>query len=290
MIDLHIHTCFSDGRLTPEQVVDLAIASGLSAIAITDHDVINGIEPALDYAKNKNIKIVPGIEISCDENELGYNEVHVIGLFIDYKNHELMKFCEEIKKQRIEQKKKIIKNLQTIGFNITYEEVEKTVGASFGRPHIARVLVKKYPDKFSSTKDVFDKYIGIDKPAYVDREDRHSIKTAIEIIKKANGLAILAHPGMYKDDSAELIKIFSLLGGQCIETYYPYHIIFPDMKIDIEENEKLVKTYQKITHSLKLLESGGGDFHGGNRDTLGTMKIPDSVLEKLENKLTNEDL
>ena len=285
MIDLHTHTHFSDGMLSPEELIDLAIEKGLNAIAITDHDIIDSIHPAIEYVKAKNldIRFVPGIEISCDYSEKGFKEVHVLGLFIDHNNPELIKFSETIKELRKAQKMKIIKKLQESGFDITYEEVEKSVKGSFGRPHIARALVKKYPEKFSSSKDVFDEYIGANKPAYVDRQTRFGIRQAIELIKKAGGIPILAHPAVYKkEDSIELIKIFKSLGGIGIETYYPYNIIFPDLKINSRENTELIGFYRKTAEDFGMLESGGSDFHGESRNTLGILEIPDNILERLE--------
>ncbi|MBI5332508.1 MAG: PHP domain-containing protein [Candidatus Aenigmarchaeota archaeon] len=285
MIDLHTHTHFSDGRFSPEELVDLAVARGIKAISITDHDTIDGIQPAIDYTKAKSldIKIIPGIEISCDCSEKGFGEVHILGLYIDYNNPELIEFSETIKELRKMQKMKIIKKLQEAGFDITYEEVEKSVKGSFGRPHIARVLVKKYPERFSTSKAVFDEYIGANRPAYVDRQNRFSIKQAIELIKKAGGIPILAHSAMYKkEDSIELIRIFKALGGIGIETYYPYDIIFPDLKINNRENTELISFYSKTAEDFGMLESGGSDFHGGSRNTLGILEIPDSILAKLE--------
>lgn len=291
MIDLHLHTDTSDGKLSPEELVEYAVKKGLTAIAITDHDTVDGIQKAADYAKkyskqNKNkIIIVPGIEISCDEKESGFKEVHIVGLFVDYKNKELIDFTEKIKEQRNSQKKEIIKKLRGFGFEITFEEVARTVKGVFGRPHIARFLVEKYPEEFSSVKDVFDKYLAVNKPAYADRTDRHSIKEAVELIKKAGGTAILAHPGVFKKkDSLQLIKMFRNAGGEGIETYYPYWIICPELKISKEQNNELVKFYQETARKENLLEGGGSDFHGGDRNTLGEIAIPDDVLKKLEER------
>jgi len=282
MIDLHTHTKFSDGNMSPEELVDLAMNIGLSAIAITDHDVIDGIQPALNYIKNNNIdiRIIPGIEISCDEPDSGFKEVHVIGLLIDHENKDLIKFCNGLKESRIEQKMMMIRNLQKIGFDITYEDIKETVGASFGRPHIARFLVDKYPDKFITIKDVFDRYLGMNKPAYVHRKDKCSIKQAIKIIKVSGGISILAHPGVYgKEDSLELIRIFKNLGGQGIETYYPYHATCPDLKIDANENNNLIRFYRNKALLFGLLESGGSDFHGENRNTISDISVPDNLLD-----------
>src|SRR3989338_1629814 len=148
MIDLQNHTVASDGELTPEELVDLAIGKKLSAIAITDHDSISSVKKAIEYSKGRNIEIVPGVELSCDDP-----------LF----NPEKLKY---------------------LGYEIEYEDVKKTVKGTFGRPHIAKYLLKKYPDEFASVRDVFDKLIGHGKKAYFDTKGRVSIKDGIRTIKE----------------------------------------------------------------------------------------------------------
>ncbi len=287
MIDLHLHTNSSDGELSPGQVIDLAIKKKVKAIAITDHDVIDGVQDAVEYGRDKGIDVISGIEIGCDESKIGFKEVHVTGLFIDYKNRELVKFTDNIKEQRRNQKREMIRKLQKLGYDVSFEEVANYVNGSFGRPHIAKVLIEKYPREFSSIRDVFNKYLGVNKPAYVGRKNKNTMKEAIEIIKKAGGISFLSHPGVFrKEDSLELIKIFQKIGGEGIETYYPYHIICPELKINKKENQKLIRFYQDIAKSMKLLESGGSDFHGSDRYTLGEVEIPDEVLAKLKTKLS----
>ena len=281
-IDLQCHTTFSDGELTPREVVDLAIKRGIKALAITDHDTTDGIAPAVAYSRNKTIELVPGIEIECDESKRGFKKVDMLGLLIDYKNRNLANFTERAKNERIRQKKLIIKKLNNLGFDISFGEVARLVKSSFGRPHIAKVLLNNYPDEFASIRDVFDLYIGEGKPAYVCRKNVISLKNAIEIVKKAGGVPILAHPGIFKkEDSMELIDIFAELGGEGIETYYPYHIIVPELKISEKQNSEMISFYKKIATSKNLLESGGNDFHGSYRDTLGKVRVPYNVLESL---------
>ena len=280
-IDLHIHSKASDGDLLPREIIDLAVKNGLSAIAITDHDTINGLQEAIDYAKNK-IEFVPGIEISCREKD--FDEVHVIGLFIDYNHKEIKKFIERIKNGRIEQKKKIIKKLNELGFAISFEEIEEFNASSVGRAHIARVIFRKYPNEFSSIGDVFDKYIGVGKPAYVPREDKIRVSEAIRIIKKSRGISFLCHPGMYeKEDALELIELFIKSGGQGIETVYPYSKIFAQ-KYNKKMEKEIINFFQKIAYEKNLLESGGSDFHGKIRNTkIGEPDISYELLEKIKN-------
>jgi len=286
MIDLQNHTVASDGELIPEQLVDLAIEKKLSAIAITDHDSIASLKPAIKYSKDKNIEIIPGVELSCDDPLFNYDKIDVLGLFVDYNNKELNDLIEHIKNRREENKKLIIEKIKNLGYRIEYKDVKKTVKGTFGRPHIAKYLLKKYPDKFTSVRDVFDKLIGRGKPAYLDTKGRVSIKDGVKIIKEAGGVAILAHPGVYpREDSIKIIDYFIDNAGDGIETYYPYHIIYPELKLDKKGNEELIGFYRNIARTKKILESGGNDHHGNYRFTLGKVEIPDKVLENLKNKI-----
>ncbi|MBI3034766.1 PHP domain-containing protein [Candidatus Woesearchaeota archaeon] len=281
-IDLQSHTNASDGELNPKETVDLAIKRGLNALAITDHDTVDALGQAISYAKNKSIEIVPGIEIECSEPRHGFKKVHMLGLLIDYNNSSLLNLTKKSKEGRIRQKRKIIKRLNSLGFDITFNEVSSTVKGSFGRPHVAKILLKKYPGEFASIRDVFDRYIGEGRPAYVPRKNMVTLKEAISIVKNANGIPILAHPGVFKKEgSLQLIDIFCDSGGEGIETYYPYHIVCPELKINKEGNDLMIKFYREAAKSKNLLESGGNDFHGSYRDTMGEIKIPYSVLEKL---------
>ena len=283
MIDLQSHTTASDGELTPEELVELAIKKKLSAVAITDHDSVESLKKAIEYSKGKKIEIIPGVELSCDDPLFDYEKIDVLGLFIDRSNKKLLGLVQHINETREENKKQIIKKLNSFGYEIDYESVKKTVGGTFGRPHIAKYLIKKYPDKFSSVRDVFDKLIGRGKKAFVKPDSRVSIADAIMTIKQAKGLAILAHPGIYpREHSLRLIDYFAANGGDGIETYYPYHIICPELKIDRNGNEKLIKFYKDIVKSKNLLESGGNDHHDMYRPTLGEIPIPESILENLK--------
>src|SRR3989344_7971847 len=220
-IDLQNHTVASDGESTPEELVDLAIEKGLSAIAITDHDSVASLKKAIKYSRGRNIEVIPGIELSCDDPLLGYDKIDVLGLFVDFNNKKLIGMTEHINRRREENKKQIIGKLKGFGYEIDYDDVKKTVKGTFGRPHIAKYLLKKYPSEFSSVADVFDKLIGTGKKAFVETHDRVSIKAAINAIRESGGISILAHPGIYpKEDSVRLIDYFIDNHGDGIETYY----------------------------------------------------------------------
>jgi len=280
MIDLHMHTTASDGELSVKELIDMAIKTNLETIAITDHDTIDNIQESIDYAKGKNVEIVPGIEIRTNDPKYNYDNIDVIGLFVDHKNRELIEFTKKIKKERITQKKKMIEKLQKLGFDISFEEVAKTVKGSFGRPHIARVLLKKYP-KLSSVQEVFDKYLSIGKPAYAQRELNIKIEECINIIKKAGGIPILAHPGIYNVEySIELINYFLSLGGLGIEVYYPYDKI---CSISLDESRRKVDFYKKLADEKGIVISGGSDYHNeGRGSSLGKIEIPNLIVDRLK--------
>lgn len=282
-IDLHLHSSKSDGKLSPKELVDKAIKLNLKAIAITDHDTIGGVEDAIIYAKDR-IKVIPGVEISCDEPQLGFYEVHILGFFIDTKNRYLKNLLKKMKASRLIQKKKIIEKINKLGFEVTFDEAKSIAQGEIGRPHVAQIMIKKYPEKFKSIRQVFDEYIGKGKIAYAEKDLKISIKEAIDTIHKAKGIAILAHPGVFdKNDSLELINIFKNLNGDGIETFYPYHKICPQLKINAKQNTELINFYRKIAAKLNLLEAGGSDFHGNSRDTyIGELKISSDILNKLK--------
>ena len=285
MIDLQNHTIASDGECTAEELVDLAIKMNLKAIAITDHDSIDSVKAAIEYSKGKNIEIITGVELSCDDPLFKHDKIDVLGLFIDIENKKLNDLLDHISKKREENKKQIIKKLNDLGYGISYEDVKKTVKGTFGNPHIAKYLIKKYPDKFSSVSEFFIKLMGKGKPAFLGNYSRASIKDGIKIIKEASGIAILAHPGVYKrEESIKLIDYFIGNGGDGIETYYPYHIICRELNIDKKGNEDMINFYKDIAKSKRILESGGNDHHG-DRFTLGEVKIPDEVLERLKKRI-----
>jgi len=281
-VDLQNHSVFSDGSFTPQEIIDLAIKRGVKVIAITDHDTVDGISLSLQYAQDKPIIIVPGIEFSCEETAKGYPEVHVLGYFIDHTNPEIISLTDKIKEKRHLQKRLMIEKLRQLGFDISLEEILTTVNSSFGRPHIAKYLIKKYPNRFKDIQDVFDQYIGIGKIAYVPRQDKVYIKEAIQAINKSGGFASLAHPLIYQNsDAEELVKMFVEMGGKALEINYPYHSNTKNTTLE-ESNEKN-KIARELAKKYGLLETGGSDFHGGIRPTqIGDGGISEAQFNKLK--------
>lgn len=281
VVDLHNHTTVSDGTLTPQELIDLAAARGLKSMAVTDHDSVGGFPFLKEYGKKKGLEVIPGIEFSCDETKRCFDEVHILGLFIDPLHKGLVAMTKALQEKREERSQKIIERIRSLGYEISYEEIKKKVGDSFGRPHIAQILMEKYPQEFTKVQDVFDVLVGTNKPAYVPRLDKITIKEAIEVIKAAGGFASLAHPCLYKDeDVKELVKYFAESGGEAIEAEYPYHTNTKGVTKEVSEHKREVARQLAKQHSLFI--TGGSDFHGSIRPvTTGDCGISIELFEKL---------
>jgi len=263
--DLHLHTNFSDGTYTPQELVLKSIKCGLSAIAIVDHDTICAIVPALEAAKEKNIEVLSGIEFSSEHET---KEVHILGYLIDYNNSALLEKLDFLKKIRIQRVYKIIEKLKSLGVILSPEAVfEIAKGGTVGRLHIARAMLKE--GLISSLAEAFQKYIGDKCPAYV-LGFKFSVKEAIELIKKSGGIPVLAHPYVLNND--ELILQFIEDGLMGLEIYYPEH------------SQSMVNFYLKLAKKHNLLITGGSDCHGAAKPEvkIGSIKIPYELVEKLK--------
>ena len=243
--DLHTHTNYSDGSLTPVQLIDLSYESGINIISITDHDNVNALKHAIKRGKEKGVQVIPGVELSADLNE---REVHILGYFIDYTNQKFLHFLLELRKNRIIRIKKIIEKLNELGCNINYNSFKGSTSSeiTIGRPHIA---MKLYKDGFvSSYFDAFVKYLADDKPAYV-KKPNPDVKEVIKLISELGGLSFIAHPG--KTLREDIMKDLILNGIDGIETIHPSH------------SEEDTEFFNSIASENFLLTSGGSDFHGG---------------------------
>lgn len=282
IVDLHNHTTVSDGTLSPKELIDLAAKRGVKIMAVTDHDTVGGYPFLQEYGKEKGITVIPGIEFSCDETKRGFDEVHILGLFINPHSKELIARTKELQEKRIERSRLLIQKICELGYDITYEEVEKKVGDSFGRPHIAQILMEKYPQKFSKVQDVFDALVGTGKPAYIPRLDKITVKEAIEVIKAAGGIASLAHPCLYNDeDVKELVQYFAESGGHAIEAEYPYHTNTKGVIKEVSEHKRALA--RKLAEQHTLFITGGSDFHGSIRPvTTGDCGISKEQFENIK--------
>ena len=265
--DLHLHTTASDGRLEPEALVRLAVEKGLDVIAITDHDTINGVVPALAAAKNLPlITVIPGVEINTD---VPHGEVHVLGYFIDYTDQRLAISLHNLRDSREGRAQKMIAKLGDLGMKIDWQRVQELAqGGSIGRPHIAKALLDK--SYVSSEKQAFDKYIGRNGPAYVEREKLLPVE-AVRLVVEAKGLPVLAHPANI-DNLDNLLTVLKAAGLVGIEVYYG------------EYSPDTVDAMLKVAHRYDLIPTGGTDYHAFGHSTeviIGQALSPPESVERL---------
>lgn len=268
--DLHVHSNYSDGILSPKEIVDLAFIKNLNGIAITDHDTVSGLEEAIYYGKSyKNFHVIPGIEFGTIHND---EEVHILGYFIDYKNSKLINIIDELLNSRLNRTIKMINKLNELEVNITLEDIKKhTNNKNIGRPHIARAMIDK--NYVKSIDEAFDKYLDRGRPAYVERFYL-SIEETIKLIEDTNGISVLAHPGLLKDKKIiDYCISKGIRGIECIHSSHSY-----------EE----VEMFKGIAFENKLIITGGSDFHGdGKRDKLGEYVIDINTIPEMKWRLNN---
>lgn len=269
-VDLHTHTVASDGALTPRELVRKAVGHAVRVLAVTDHDSTEGIAEAREEAaRHEGVTIVPGLEINCDVE--GGAEIHVLGYLVD---HEAAWFQDFLRTQREERTKRVrtlAARLAELGMPIDPAEVLALAGEGApGRPHVAQVMVKHGYVK--SVREAFDKYLKSDGPANVPRRRLTPVQ-AVEIIRRAKGVPVFAHPGLAKRDAMipELVEA----GLQGIETYYAEH------------STEQVRAYLELCRRFDLVATGGSDFHGphtGRSNPPGTPNVPMSAWEGIQAK------
>lgn len=250
IVDLHSHTTASDGEFKPKELIDKAIQKEISVLAITDHDTIDSLDEAIDYAKNKEIEIVPGIEFSA---KVDIGKMHILGLYINYTKPEFKKITDKLKKDRNDRNNKFIKMFNELGYDISIDDVKKyAIGEIIAKPHFAQVLLEK--GYIKDIEEAYDNLFNV-PPLNTIKRMTLSQKETIEAIKKANGIAILAHPKTLKlshDDLENKIKELISYGLDGIECYHSTHTFD-----EIEEYKDIAKKYD-------LLISKGSDYHGPN--------------------------
>jgi predicted metal-dependent phosphoesterase TrpH len=271
-IDLHLHTTASDGTFSPTQIVKVALELKLKAIAITDHDTIDGIVEAFEAAENEPIEVIPGIEFSTEIDDVS---IHIVGLNVDFHNTNLLKLTHEIQNAREIRAKKIIEKLNSldIGPKITFADVKNVAIGFIGRPHIAEVMIEK--GIVQNLEEAFVKYLNRGEPAYIPRYKLTPVD-AVSFLNKIGAIPILAHP-LHISEKIELeglIQELKKAGLVGLEIYYPAH-----SQEDIEKLQVLAKKYD-------LVESGGSDCHGKLNEgpTIGSLNIPYSILEKIKER------
>ena len=277
-VDLHLHTTASDGVLSPARIVQYARGKGLKAIAVTDHDTIDGNKEALDEGQRLGVEVIPGVEISA-QFDLG--SMHILGYFIDIGNKTLNEKLSLLQETRAKRNPHMVEKLRELGVEISYDEVLcASGGGQVGRPHFAHVLLKK--GYVNTVQEAFDRYLGKGAPAYVDKF-RFDPKEGMGLIREADGIPVLAHPFTLHIPSARqlnaLVTELTQSGLMGIEVYYREH------------TDDQITIYKDLAERHGLLVTGGSDYHGIEADRAeigigwGDMKLSYSMVEAMKEAL-----
>lgn len=271
-IDLHTHSLCSDGAQVPADVVRTAAEAGLAAIALSDHDCIDGVQEAIDTGKALGVEVIPAVELSAQSD----TELHILGYFIDIHNKKLQDMMAYALKVRDERQEEVCRKLNEQGFDITMDELRTEAnGKVLCRAHFAQIMVRKgYAE---SVKDAFNRYLSVGCYAYSNRQALTGPE-AVSLIREAGGIAVAAHLHLIKmpdEELKEYLKSLIPYGLDGIEGYYTDYT--PDME----------QRYRAMAEELGLVISGGTDYHGANKPHItigkgkGDLEIPYSVLDGL---------
>jgi predicted metal-dependent phosphoesterase TrpH len=277
MIDLHAHTTASDGSLTPRQLVERAARQGVKALAVTDHDTLDGLSEAMAAGTEYSVEIVPGLEISA---EFPVGTMHILGYYIALGPTPLQEQLAALRDARDQRNPRIIAKLQSLGYDITLAEVERMAGGNVvGRPHFARVMLEK--GYVATPQEAFDRFLAKGAAAYEEKA-RLEPPAAIAAIKQAGGVAVLAHPYQLRARSeAELESIVAALkeaGLDGMEVIYSRH------------NATQIEDYRRLATRYDLLITGGSDFHGVTKPDievgigLGNLAVPPELLDAVKRR------
>ena len=253
--DLHLHSNFSDGELSPEQIVIEASRLGFAAIAITDHDILDSIEPALSAGAEYGIEIIPGVELSAESNG---EEIHILGYYMDWLDQKFQEKLQEFRDSRYSRAMKIVDKLNQLGVDIDYEDVLKRADTnSVGRPHVAAALVER--GHVATISEAFDRFLRDDGPAYMPKQ-KLTPNEAIAMILDVGGVPVLAHPGGIKQDIIPELVSAGLMG---LEAFHPSHSTY------------LSDYYSDLAKRYNIVITGGSDCHGLIKDqmTIGSVKL-----------------
>lgn len=276
-IDLHVHSCVSDGTLTPGDVTKLAVKSGLSAYALTDHDAVGGIDEALKAADGTGLLVVPGTELSCI---WGGKEIHILGLYIDHHDPGLLRALSQLREDRNNRNREMLARFQKDGFHITEEDL--TGGNSdtvITRAHFARALLQA--GYVNSMEQAFRRYLEHGKK-YCPQKKTISPEKAVSLILDAGGFPALAHPIQYKlgfRKTDGLVGALKEMGLRGIEVYYSSHTANDSLRL------------KEICRKYNLLPTGGSDFHGANKPDIsigtgrGGLRISSLLLKDIRQAL-----
>ena len=272
-IDLHIHTTCSDGKDTPEDIVEAYSQAGYTVISITDHDSVKGVIRGMEAAEGSDMELIPGIELSCIKD---IYDIHILGYFVDYHNANFIENIAFFKEKRRERAEEIIKNLNYLGLDIQFETVLRIAhGAPLGRPHIAEALLSE--ELINTYSEAFARYIGDQGPAYVPKHEV-TPHEAIQLILTSGGIPSLAHPGVLnRDEFIFELMDYGLIG---LEAIHPLHT--PEKQL----------YYEKLAKKYGLFVTGGSDWHGKSRrssfkELHHSRKVPAKTITEMKTFLKN---
>ena len=265
-VDLHVHTNYSDGSFSPEEVMRHAKKLGFSAIGIADHDEVGGVDAAARAVRSSALEVIPAVELTVAFDD---KEIHILGYLIDHNDRRLRERLQEFRRHRHNRMERMVDNLRGLGLRISMQSVRKLAGhGSLGRLHLARTMFEE--NLVGTVQQAFDQYIGVGKKAYSQRP-HIELDEAFEMINSAGGAPVLAHPKLARID--DKIPELARRGLRGIEAYYTWHTP--------EETRK----YVAIAEANNLLVTGGSDCHGVIKDKmlLGSVKLPYERLDALRN-------
>lgn len=274
MIDLHCHSVHSDGTDTPEHLLALAEEAGVQAIAITDHDSLDGFDLAKAKSCEFQTELICGVEIGTHLSGC-IRSVHLLGYFPAEPGASFRRWLHSLKESRISRNVRLMDRLRNIGIELTWEELHALSPHQLGRPHFARVLMQR--GYVSSIRDAFSLYLSESGCAWTEREEP-SIEEALSGIIEAGGIASLAHPVRISSDIEKIRQIIARLvpqGLEAVECYHPEH------------SDQVISQLLHIASEFRLRVTGGSDYHGENKPgirmgwTGDEMTVPDELLESL---------
>jgi predicted metal-dependent phosphoesterase TrpH len=268
-IDLHVHSAYSDGVYSPAKLVEMAAKNGLSAISLTDHDSLEGIEECILAAEQNGLEAISGVELSA---EVDGRDFHVLGYGINPKNEKLQNMLQQFRDTRVNRGHKILEKLNALGIALDAGQVvASSPNGALGRPHIAKAL---FENGFVKTyQQAFDKFLADGGPAYV-KKFKLDPAEAVAYIHAAGGLAFIAHPGTFVNNMSELVELLAM-DFDGVEVAHPNH-----------SNSQRAE-FEKIAHEYDMLTSGGSDYHGftGKDTPIGVPEVPYLYFEKIKQRL-----
>ncbi len=250
--DLHLHTTFSDGVLSPAGIVRRAAENGVSVIAVTDHDTLGGIAEAIREGGRLGVTVIPGIEISAGDEK----QIHILGYGVSPQNDRLRAFCDGMRAERLRRLRAMADRLAAFGMPVPVEEIIRTAGSAVGRPHLARAMIAR--GYVPSMQVAFDKWLGAGKPAYVPRE-KLPATDVINMLLEEHAVPVLAHPALLKLPDEIFLPLFrewTDCGLMGVEVYHPEH-------------RGQFARYDRLARENGLLVTGGSDYHDDERGMIG---------------------